>query len=84
MLLDDVADSPWTKSPDSSCCGFIARWPITVVLWLTIPDCRRYPRLRMATFGMCIVWIGMTSYVVAFLITVVGKIQSEHIHTLTL
>lgn len=71
----DLADSPWTKSDKSSRCGFIVRWPITTVLWLTIPDCRKYPRLRMLTFVMCIFWIGMTSYVVAFLITIVGKVR---------
>lgn len=69
----DIADSPWKRAKDVSCCGFILRWPITTVLWLTIPDCRKYPKLKALTFIMCILWIGMTSYLVAFLITVVGK-----------
>lgn len=71
-FADERADNPWRRSPDSSYCGFCLRWPITTALWLTIPDCRRYPRLRVVTFAMCILWIGMTSYLVAFLITVVG------------
>lgn len=75
-FADDLADSPWSRSLDSSYCGFCFRWPITTVLWLTIPDCRKYPRLRLVTFAMCIIWIGITSYFVAFLITVVGKIHA--------
>ncbi|KAJ6636772.1 Sodium/potassium/calcium exchanger 5 [Pseudolycoriella hygida] len=66
------AETPWKRSADSGVIAFIARWPITLLLWLTIPDCRKYPRLRLLTFFMCIVWIGLTSYFVAFLITVVG------------
>lgn len=75
--LDDdqfLADSPWRRSTASSWWGFVLRWPITTALWATIPDCRRRPQLRILTFMMCIVWIGMTSYLVAYLITIVGKI----------
>lgn len=70
---DSRAESPWSRSQDIGMCGYICRWPITTILWLTIPDCRKYPRLRMLTFAMCIVWIGCTSYQVAFLITIVGN-----------
>lgn len=69
----DYADTPWARSASTGRIAFIARWPITLALWLTIPDCRKYPKLRMLTFFMCIAWIGLTSYFVAFLITVVGK-----------
>lgn len=75
VSADDFADTPWARSDDSGYCGFCFRWPITTLLWLTIPDCQRYPRLRLVTFGMCVAWIGATSYVVAFLITVVGERQ---------
>lgn len=71
------ADNPWSRSTTSSRWGFVLRWPITAALWATIPDCRRWPKLRLLTFAMCIVWIGMTSYLVAYLITVVGKIKIE-------
>uniref|UniRef100_A0A182JA64 Sodium/potassium/calcium exchanger 5 n=1 Tax=Anopheles atroparvus TaxID=41427 RepID=A0A182JA64_ANOAO len=67
----ELATSPWNHR-DDSLLPFICRWPITFVLWTTIPDCRRYPRLRLVTFFACIFWIGITSYFVAFLITVVG------------
>lgn len=69
----DYADSPWKVSPDTRLIAFILRWPITFVLWLTIPDCRKRPNLKMVTFFLCIVWIGLTSYTVAMLITIVGE-----------
>lgn len=69
----DYADSPWKISHDTSTFTFILRWPITFLLWFTLPDCRKHPRLKMLTFFMCIVWIGITSYAVAMLITIVGK-----------
>lgn len=53
-------------------CWWIFTWPISFVLYLTTPDCRKYPKLFVFTFLMCIIWIGMTSYLVAWLITVVG------------
>ncbi|XP_058055623.1 sodium/potassium/calcium exchanger 3-like isoform X2 [Anopheles bellator] len=67
----ELATSPWNHR-DDNLATFICRWPITFVLWATIPDCRRYPRLRLVTFFACIFWIGITAYFVAFLITVVG------------
>ncbi|XP_049538683.1 sodium/potassium/calcium exchanger 3-like isoform X1 [Anopheles darlingi] len=70
-LPPELATSPWNHR-DDNLMAFICRWPITFILWVTIPDCRRYPRLRLVTFFACIFWIGITSYFVAFLITVVG------------
>lgn len=49
--------------------------PIRTVFLFTIPDCE-HPRFKTwfpITFLMCIVWIGGLSYVVAWMITVVGK-----------
>lgn len=73
FIVPDIADNPWHRTEDTGRFAFICRWPITLLLWLTIPDCRKYPKLRALTFFMCIVWIGITSYLVAFLITVFGK-----------
>ncbi|KAL3282931.1 hypothetical protein HHI36_006089 [Cryptolaemus montrouzieri] len=53
-------------------CWWIFTWPICFILYMTTPDCRKYPRLFVFTFLMCIIWIGITSYVVAWLITVIG------------
>ncbi|XP_065093021.1 sodium/potassium/calcium exchanger 4-like [Ochlerotatus camptorhynchus] len=67
----ELASTPWNRR-DENTFAYICRWPITFFLWATIPDCRRYPKLRTVTFFICIFWIGITSYFVAFLITVVG------------
>lgn len=50
-------------------------WPIHFLFALTIPDCER-PRLKKLfplTFIMCIVWIGSLSYMVAWMITIIGE-----------
>ncbi|GAB0086851.1 Sodium/potassium/calcium exchanger [Sergentomyia squamirostris] len=65
------AAGPWSRKGEPI-FAFLCRWPITFFLWFTIPDCRRYPRLRFLTFITCVIWIGAMSYVVAFLITVIG------------
>ncbi|KAJ6636530.1 Sodium/potassium/calcium exchanger 4 [Pseudolycoriella hygida] len=49
-------------------------WPIYFLFMLTIPDCER-PRLKNwfpMTFLMCIIWIGSLSYLVAWMITILG------------
>ncbi|XP_021187582.3 sodium/potassium/calcium exchanger 4 [Helicoverpa armigera] len=51
---------------------WVFSWPINLVLWLTIPDCRRRPALYPVTFIMCVTWIGGVSYLVAWMITVLG------------
>lgn len=50
-------------------------WPIHFLFMLTIPDCER-PTLKKwfpFTFLMCIIWIGSLSYLVAWMITILGK-----------
>nr|XP_013189238.1 unnamed protein product [Amyelois transitella] len=51
---------------------WLLTWPISLLLWLTIPDCRRHPSLYPLTFIMCISWIGGVSYLVAWIITILG------------
>ncbi|KAL0902413.1 hypothetical protein ABMA27_000291 [Loxostege sticticalis] len=51
---------------------WVVTWPLGLVLWATVPDCRRYPRLYPLTFIMCIAWIGGVSYLVAWIITILG------------
>ncbi|KAJ8920995.1 hypothetical protein NQ315_015791, partial [Exocentrus adspersus] len=53
---------------------WILTWPIYLVYHFTIPDCER-PRFKKwfpLTFIMCIIWIGSLSYVVAWMITIIG------------
>lgn len=48
-------------------------WPIKFVLTLTIPNPKTYRRLYPLTFVMCIVWIALNSYMVIWMLTVIGK-----------
>ncbi|XP_038216724.1 sodium/potassium/calcium exchanger 3 isoform X2 [Zerene cesonia] len=53
---------------------WIITWPIHLVFLFTIPDCEK-PRFKNwfpLTFLMCIVWIGSLSYIVAWMITIIG------------
>lgn len=53
---------------------WIITWPIHLVFLFTIPDCEK-PRFKKwfpVTFLMCIIWIGSLSYVVAWMITIIG------------
>ncbi|XP_045784252.1 sodium/potassium/calcium exchanger 5 isoform X2 [Maniola jurtina] len=53
---------------------WIITWPIHLVFLFTIPDCEK-PRFKNwfpLTFMMCIVWIGSLSYIVAWMITIIG------------
>lgn len=68
----EFALSPWKLDPEACLLVQVLRWPIVFLLWATIPDCRKIPSLRFLTFFVCIAWIGMMSYVVAFMITVIG------------
>ncbi|CAH2034279.1 unnamed protein product, partial [Iphiclides podalirius] len=47
-------------------------WGVRAPLWATIPDCRTRTTLWPLTFGMCVVWIGAVSYLVAWIITILG------------
>ncbi|KAL0118757.1 hypothetical protein PUN28_009431 [Cardiocondyla obscurior] len=53
---------------------WIITWPINLALLLTIPDCRR-KKLKswyFLTFIMCIIWIATSSYIVGWVITIIG------------
>ncbi|XP_044014616.1 sodium/potassium/calcium exchanger 3 [Aphidius gifuensis] len=54
--------------------AWILTWPIHLIFMCTIPDCEkpRYKKWFPVTFLMCIVWIGSLSYVVAWMITIIG------------
>nr|CAD7575831.1 unnamed protein product [Timema californicum] len=59
-------------------CWWMFIWPISFLLKITIPDCRseRWKNYYLLTFTMCILWIGSTSYTVAWMITVIGRSTS--------
>uniref|UniRef100_A0A1A9W8U0 Sodium/potassium/calcium exchanger 5 n=1 Tax=Glossina brevipalpis TaxID=37001 RepID=A0A1A9W8U0_9MUSC len=49
-------------------------WPIHLLFRVAIPDCKKAKNNKIfpLTFVMCIVWIGSLSYVVAWMITIIG------------
>ncbi|XP_019872937.1 sodium/potassium/calcium exchanger 4-like [Aethina tumida] len=61
-----------SEESTSSQIWWVLTWPISFILYTVTPDCRKHPRLSAFTFIICIFWIGGTSYMVAWLITVVG------------
>ncbi|KRF98188.1 uncharacterized protein Dwil_GK19909, isoform B [Drosophila willistoni] len=62
---------------DKSCFAqftWLIIWPIHLLFRIAIPDCRKAKNNKIfpLTFIMCIVWIGSLSYVVAWMITIIG------------
>uniref|UniRef100_A0ABK9NGX8 Sodium/calcium exchanger membrane region domain-containing protein n=1 Tax=Glossina morsitans morsitans TaxID=37546 RepID=A0ABK9NGX8_GLOMM len=55
-----------------SCLKYLMKWPIILILSLTIPKCHKHPRLKYITFLFSILWIGGISYLMAFTITIIG------------
>ncbi|KAH0954377.1 hypothetical protein HN011_007760 [Eciton burchellii] len=71
--LDIVSMTSW---PDSTYekLWWIVTWPINLILLITIPDCRRH-KLKswyILTFIMCVTWIAITSYIIGWVITIIG------------
>ncbi|CAH0557327.1 unnamed protein product [Brassicogethes aeneus] len=64
----------WPSGTLISKIVFYFLWPIKFVLHFTIPDPVRYPKLLPVTFAMCIIWIGANSYIVSWMMTLIGNI----------
>lgn len=52
---------------------WIYTWPIKLLLTLTIPNPKTYRRCYPFTFFMCIVWIGVNSYVIVWMLSIIGE-----------
>lgn len=70
---DECATNPWKRPRKSNILLFILKWPITFILWCTIPDCRRHEKLYILTFINCVLWILGVSYLIASVISSVGE-----------
>ncbi|XP_055302268.1 sodium/potassium/calcium exchanger 4-like [Sitodiplosis mosellana] len=51
---------------------WIYTWPIKLSLTLTIPNPKTYRRWYPLTFVMCVIWIGLNSYMIIWMMTVIG------------
>lgn len=57
---------------------WIYTWPIKFVLTLTIPNPKTYRRCYPITFVMCIVWIGVNSFMIVWMVSVIGKRKKKN------
>jgi K+-dependent Na+/Ca+ exchanger-like protein len=75
---EDDDDEPFNpmEIPDSAVGKFfwVLGLPLSFAMWLTIPDCRRemFKKWWLATFGMCIVWIGLLATVMVWMVEQFG------------
>lgn len=48
-------------------------WPIQLVLSLTIPNPKIYRQMYPLTFLMCITWIGLNTYFIVQMLSIIGE-----------
>ena len=53
---------------------FYICWPLLAILFLTVPDCRKtyWQKYFLLTFTMSLVWLSLFSYIMVWMITVIG------------
>lgn len=76
MCLHSVSEPySFKKMPSGSWnkIFYIYTYPIRLLLFCTIPDPQSYPKLFPLTFIMCVIWIGTNSYLVSWMITLIGR-----------
>uniref|UniRef100_A0A182Q6T2 Sodium/calcium exchanger membrane region domain-containing protein n=1 Tax=Anopheles farauti TaxID=69004 RepID=A0A182Q6T2_9DIPT len=64
--------------PEKSFAGWktiawIFTWPYRLVVFLTVPDPLRFRRLYPLSFICCIGWIGLSAYIVFWMISIIGN-----------
>lgn len=74
---EEYATSPWRIPTDANVFLYFAQWPITLILWLTIPDSRRFRSYYVLTFVNCVLWIGCISYTVVSFSSNVGEFDAR-------
>lgn len=69
-------DTPfvWPTGGKLSKIWFYFVWPLKLILFVTVPDSRykRWKKWYPLTFVMCVIWIAITSYLVSWMMSVVG------------
>ena len=79
--VESVKSVKWSELiqlPEASFAGWrtimwIFTWPYRFVVFLTIPDPLRFRKLYPLTFVCCIGWIGVSAYLVFWMISVIGN-----------
>lgn len=69
-----VRKSLWTMPNHSGVKQFwyFYTWPIKFILTITVPSPKTYRKLYPLTFILCIIWIGLNSYMIFWMIAIVG------------
>ncbi|XP_060595970.1 sodium/potassium/calcium exchanger 3-like isoform X2 [Ruditapes philippinarum] len=75
---DKTIDSPW-DIPDHPVgkIYWAVMLPMKCLMFVTIPDCRRHGiwrRLYMLTFALSIAWIAACSYLMVWMVTIIGDV----------
>ncbi|XP_014489037.1 PREDICTED: sodium/potassium/calcium exchanger 3-like [Dinoponera quadriceps] len=69
-------DTPfvWPSGGTLAKIWFSFVWPLKLILFVTVPDSRykRWKNWYVVTFIMCVLWIAVTSYLVSWMMTVLG------------
>ncbi|XP_018399172.1 PREDICTED: sodium/potassium/calcium exchanger 4-like [Cyphomyrmex costatus] len=69
-------DTPfvWPTGSKLNKIWFYLVWPLKLILFVTIPDCRykRWKKWYLLTFIMCVIWIAVASYLTSWMTTVLG------------
>jgi len=68
----------WVWAVPSTWLRFIVwliSWPLIAVMFVTVPDCRqsRWKRWFLVTFLTSIAWIGVYSYLMVWMISIIGE-----------
>ncbi|ODM95875.1 Sodium/potassium/calcium exchanger 5 [Orchesella cincta] len=85
ILAAGDAEAKWSlaKPPplEKGVCAIILwvmSWPPRFVFTLTIPDCRKenWRKFSIITLFVCVLWIGASSYLISWMMTVIGHTLS--------
>lgn len=75
-FLEGKGSSCWSSSKSwRSSVDAIVSWPIRTVLHLTVPDCHteEWRRWYGLTLAMCVAWIAVLTYMVTWMIAIIGE-----------
>ncbi|XP_060079582.1 sodium/potassium/calcium exchanger 4-like [Ylistrum balloti] len=66
--VPNIEEGVWTYAK------WAMQYPLRCLLYYTVPDCRkdRWDRWFMATFVLSIVWIALFSYIMVWMVTIIG------------
>ena len=75
-----IAPEPeeWLSAPNPLVVGWfpVIQWsltyPLQAALFYTIPDCKKRPLLFLVTFFMAVLWTAILSYVMVWMVTLIG------------